>query len=283
MRRAAVVVGVLVAAAAQAQEPTPAAYGQAISKQEAIYHSKGAERPEGYIIDRSLAAYAEILPGEFTLALERLRPQDRWLDVGAGEAHAVLDYHSRRGRAEAVALSIEDRRTARWQKAASLRGDRLSYLSGRPLGEYSRRELGQFQVITDLLGGFSYTTDLTRYMERTLEVLVTGGSFYTVLQDVHSEAVDNKPHYAGYPYTTELRSPGGPEVKVCSWLRSISCVQVSCEFKDGWTPPVEVYHVRKVCGAARVPAMTTVRYREGTPPERTFRVKSLLAAPYSLR
>jgi hypothetical protein len=63
-----------------------------------------------------------------------------------------------RGRARAVAMSIEDRRTEKWQqRAASLGDDRIRYLSGKRLRQYSREELGTFQIITDVYGGFSYT------------------------------------------------------------------------------------------------------------------------------
>ena len=39
---------------------------------------------------------------------------------------------------------------------------------GKRLREYSPEEIGQFQVITDVMGGFSYTQDLSLFMEKTL-------------------------------------------------------------------------------------------------------------------
>jgi hypothetical protein len=110
-------------------------------------------------------------------------------------------------------------------------------------------------------------------MTKALEVLAEGGSLFTLLQDVHSAGVDNKPYYKGSPYLTELRTPAGEEVNVCSWLRSISCVEVTCEFRDGWYPPIEVYRVRKVCPAVSVPALEPVHFTAGTPPERGFVVR----------
>jgi hypothetical protein len=110
-------------------------------------------------------------------------------------------------------------------------------------------------------------------MSKALEVLDVGGSLFTVLQDVHSAGVDNKPYYKGSPYLTELRTPAGEEVNVCSWLRSIACVEVTCEFRDGWYPPIEVYRVKKVCSAVSVPALEQVHFTAGTPPERAFVVR----------
>jgi hypothetical protein len=59
-------------------------------------------------------------------------------------------------------------------------------------------------------------------------------------------------------------------VKICSWLKRIGCVEVTCEFKSDWTPPIESYRIRKVCADVRVPALQLVDFRSGTPPERRF-------------
>ena len=159
------------------------------------------------------------------------------------------------------------------EKAASLEANQIRYLFDKRLREYSPEELGKFQVITDVIGGFSYTENLSLFMERVLDLLNLNGSFYTVLQDVHSEAGTNVPFYKGAPFLTEMVNADGSEVKVCSWLKSISCVKVTCELKTGWKPPIEVFHVQKVCEDTAVPASVTVHYQAGTPPERRFQLK----------
>ena len=70
-------------------------------------------------------------------------------------------------------------------RAASLEKGQLEYLFNKRLREYSREELGRFQVITDVIGGFSYTEDLSQFMEKVLTFLEPNGSFFTLLQDVH--------------------------------------------------------------------------------------------------
>jgi hypothetical protein len=84
---------------------------------------------------------------------------------------------------------------------SSFGSDRLCYLSGKRLREYSEDELGKFQIITDVYGGFSYSQDLSLFMEKTLSFLQTGGVFYTMLQNVHLENGKNKPDTS---YQTEL-------------------------------------------------------------------------------
>jgi hypothetical protein len=263
-------------------------FDEELSKQEQLFRSRGEQRPEGYVIDRSLLSYIYMLSSAFGRSLADLGPKDRWLDIGAGRGQAILDYVAGRfdamhadqyerhdGKAQAVAISIEDRRTALWHQAvASLEPNRIRYLSGRRLREYSSEELGKFQLITDVVGGFSYTARLSLFVEKVLDLLELNGSFYTVLQDVRAPDGTNKPHYEGSPFQTEITKADGSELNICAWLKDITCVEVACEFKKTWQPPIEVFHIRKICNEVTVPALTTVRFEAGTPPERGFQLKN---------
>ena len=263
-----------------------AIFGDELSKQDDIYRSRGEQRPDGYVIDRSLLVYTYTLPDDFGRSLAKLGTKQRWLDIGAGRGQAIVDYFNgstdamfpgaaARGdaRAQVVAMSIEDRRTPLWNEtAAGIGGGKMKYLAGKRLREYAPEELGKFQIITDVIGGFSYTPNLSLFVERVLSILERGGSFFTVLQDVHGASAENKPYYDGSPYLTEIAAANGSEVRVCSWLKSIACVEVTCEFKPGWTPPIEVFGVRKVCDGVTVPPLVTIHYAAGTPPERGFRL-----------
>lgn len=264
-----------------------APFADEITKQENIYQSRGEKRPEGYVVDRSLLSYTHTLAAGFDRSLADLGPTDRWLDIGAGQGQAVLDYfesrfdrmhrdgheHAER-KAKAVAISIEDRRLPAWNEtAAKLGGDQLQYLPGKPLREYLPGELGRFRLITDVIGGFSYSTNIFDFMTTVLSMLETNGTFYSLLQDVHAENGANKPYYAGATYLTEIAGADGSEVRICAWLKSISCVEVSCNLKTDWIPPIETYRVRKVCDDVKVPTLTANRFLAGTPPERGFKLK----------
>ena len=265
----------------------PRTFRDEASKQAEIYNSAGQKVPEGYVVGRSLLAYGFTLSPEFRQSLANLGAQDRWLDIGAGEAHALLDYRTSKydvilqgsneggGKAQVVAMSIEDRRTPRWHEAAASLGEKqIQYLFGRRMREYSAEELGRFQLITDVLGGFSYTRYLSLFMVKALGVLAVNGSFYTLLQDVHSENGTNRPFYSGSPFLTEIVNSDGSEMKVCSWLKSISCAEVTCELKPDSSPPIELYRIRKVCNGVSVPQLVPVHFEAGTPPERRFQLKS---------
>ena len=96
-RLAVVIVIVLQAlglAAGWPQEPAPPRIEQEITKQEEIYRRQGADVPRGYITNRGLSDYAELLPSGFCDALGRLGSSDRWLDIGAGDGQAILAYYA---------------------------------------------------------------------------------------------------------------------------------------------------------------------------------------------
>jgi len=270
------------------QQPGSPTFDKEVSKQEAIYQSQGEKVPEGYVVGRSLLSYASFLSTEFDRSLANLGPTDRWLDIGAGEGQAILDYYTprydsmhlegreRRGKkARAVAISIEDRRTPRWHKtAASLEANQIQYFFGKRLREYSLEELGQFQLITDVIGGFSYTRYLSLFMEKVLSVLELNGRFHTLLLDVVPENATNRTSYPDTLFLTEIENADGSEVRVCSWLKSITCVEVTCESKTEWDRPIELYRIHKVCNNVTVPALVPLHFDAGTPPPRRFQLRN---------
>ena len=183
------------------QEPNDPRLDEEISKQDRIYQKRGDDVPRGYVTNRGLTNYAELLPAGFCAALGKLGSSDRWLDIGAGSGQAILDYYAAEAgaasgekcvgpgaKARAVAMSIEERQTDNWrERAASLGGDRIRYLTGKRLRQYSTEELGKFQIITDVFGGFTYTEDLSQFVDKVLSLLKVGGAFYTLLPGVHRE------------------------------------------------------------------------------------------------
>ena len=137
--------------AAWPQEPAPPRIDEEIAKQEKIYGSRGADVPSGYVTGRGLSDYAELLPTEFCDALGKLGSSDRWLDIGAGDGQAILDYYALEDdaapaekcarsliKARVFAMSIEDRRTDKWRQQAAIFGeDRLRYLTGKRLRDFA--------------------------------------------------------------------------------------------------------------------------------------------------
>src|SRR5512141_2535200 len=93
----AIVVQALGLRAGWSQEPTEPRLDEEIAKQGKIFQRRGADVPRGYITDRGLSDYAELLPTGFCDELGRLGNSDRWLDIGAGAGQAILDYYASKG------------------------------------------------------------------------------------------------------------------------------------------------------------------------------------------
>jgi hypothetical protein len=102
-----------------------------LSAQEKIYQSDDESLRGSYVVDRTLQNYARMLAPGFDDALAKLGPRDRWLDIGAGMGFAILDYYNpnydllhperngHRKKAQAVAISIENRKHLGWQVTAA--------------------------------------------------------------------------------------------------------------------------------------------------------------------
>ena len=121
-----------------------------------------------------------------------------------------------------------------------------------------------------MFGGFSYTEDLSQFVEKVLSLLETGGVFYTMVQSVHLEDGKDNPNTW---YLTELVDAAGRDVKVCSWLKKTTCVKVGCESKSDWDTPTELINIRKVCSDVSVPRMKLLKYEAGNPPGRRFQLE----------
>jgi len=119
-------------------------------------------------------------------------------------------------------------------------------------------------------GGFTYTDNLSRFVEKALSLLEIGGTFYTVLSSVHLENGKDK---LGTWYRTELVDEASRPVTVCSWLKQSTCTNVTCESKSDWTEPSELITIRKVCSGVTVPRTKVVEYIAGAPPGRRFQLE----------
>jgi hypothetical protein len=144
--------------------------------------------------------------------------------------------------------------------------------------EYPPGELGRFQLITDVIGGFSYTRYLSVFMENVLSILELNGTFFTLLLDVRPETEPDPALYRDLLFLTEIENADGSDVKVCSWLKRITCVQVTCELNTELKRPIELYRIQKVCDKVAVPSLLPLSYEAGTPPPRRYRLVSPRAA-----
>lgn len=166
-----------------------------------------------FVIRRGLLEYQDFLDvfprDNFSSRMRNLRPDQHWIDMGAGIAAPMLerlgaqydpidealripaawpDARARLPRMTGVVLSdnFKDSNVPR----ASLRtldnarqhfpSNQFSYRSGRRIEDYQNpvSELGRAQLITDVFGPAAYTRDLSRVLEQYTTLLEEGGAAY---------------------------------------------------------------------------------------------------------
>ena len=120
-----------------------------------------------------------------------------------------------------------------------------------------------------MYGRFTYTENLSRFLEKVLSLLEIGGAFYTVLPAVHLEDGTDK---LGTWYKTELVDAASRPIKVCSWLKQTTCTKVGCESKSDWDAPTQLIEIRRLAATLRFRART-FGAMAGAPPGRRFQLE----------
>lgn len=173
-----------------------------IMRNSALPHSNETQNRVVYRVDRGLdfysgyfselrVAWTNLLPlNEF---IKNLKPHQRWIDIGAGEAKAAGDYFNRvftGNFAHVVAVTVEAYRP-------QIRADaqnRFQYLTGRYFEDIPNEELGVFDVATDIHGAVAYSTRLSEVFQKAGEVLKKGsGLFFTILRRTRILDADCRP------------------------------------------------------------------------------------------
>lgn len=138
-----------------------------------------------FVTDRTLLwnrgdfprTYLRELGSSLVDRLRGLGSEHRWLDVGAGEALAMLQYllnssFPHKAELTAIAVSIPlDVRTQRIQAIAPS----FRYLVGR-IEDARAEELGEFDLITDVYGALAYSHDVSATLRAEISRLRVGGT-----------------------------------------------------------------------------------------------------------
>jgi hypothetical protein len=129
--------------------------------------------------------YVNAFGNSFVEKLRSLGAGDRWLDGGAGEAKAMIEYLEGGGQARCTATGYEIPKGASQSIEEASRKLHFNYISGKFFSEISTAELeldkfGRFKLITDLNGVLYYTKTLVEDLRRYLEILdINGKLFFT--------------------------------------------------------------------------------------------------------
>lgn len=139
-----------------------------------------------------------------------------WLDAGAGYAQAQQDLRAAGAKAKLIACGLKKPQAgqsgctsadddASLSSFEAAEGDRFQYVEGRVQLPHIREEIGKVDVITDMIGAFSYSHP-TLTLQAYADLLKPGGRLY--LQT--------------YAERFEIENPsGGPNLSLPDWLATI--------------------------------------------------------------
>jgi hypothetical protein len=133
---------------------------------------------DSYIQNRGLSDYRQILGSDFSKFLGSLTKNDLWLDSGAGNAIAMIDYLSIGGPARSLAIDAREPQNSVTLAALKKFPQQFTYQSGRYVQDYGPNELPSCKLITDVFGAVTYSSEVDVVFNRLLNALVEGGKLY---------------------------------------------------------------------------------------------------------
>jgi SAM-dependent methyltransferase len=224
--------------------------------------------------ERDLQVYEALFGPSFRKKLRTFKSRQRWLDAGAGKARAMTDFSRRYRRRERekplpalVAVGVKKPEDI----APSLLDQRrFRYLEGRFIEDIPDNELGHFDVITDLYGPFSYSTDISLILRKYLSLLRPGGVIY-LAASFNRSMKESDPEFIGPGLRrTTVLDENGHALSMEEWFDRIAGIEVKKTSPPGFIN--ETYEIRRLSGAPlpEISPLKLIHFKAHKPPERLF-------------
>jgi SAM-dependent methyltransferase len=216
-------------------------------------------RRNAFVVGRGLDEYSRILSPVFAEAAASLQGGQVWLDVGAGEARAMVEHLARGGKGRLVAIAVERPKTA-----SSLDGlarsnpGRFEYREGRYIEEYAAGELPAADLVTDVFGAFAYSPHPDVVLARVAAAMKPGGRLLThVIRGVTGPGGDG----------LGIADENGKEVPLERWLGAARGLRLARAIPRTMNAPIELVRTEE---PVEVPSLELVRFKAGGPPMRRY-------------
>ncbi len=234
--------------------------GLCVSSVQQLAMNSGMVRNSNFTHDRDLDSYLFQFGAPFEQALKARsdgKPQV-WIDLGAGEAHALRGFlaaHAgtrEHGKWQGVGVGVEAPKDAFYEQdlaAIHERGgaDAFHYRTGF-FANIPDAELPKADLITDYYGVLSYTDSFSRDFERSLALLKPGGKMILIME---------RPSF-------ELKV-GGKNVLFSDYVKQIGGVDMEPHDKTTVT-----FTIVRNEEPLRVPELTLTKLTSAKPPYREF-------------
>lgn len=167
-------------------------------------------KSNSFVTSRDLSEYRGGLHKGFKASLDSLKPQDTWIDLGAGKGNAATDYFKESAnpltKANVVLITYK---LDRWFGIPKFK-NKLSVMQGRLFEAIPALQIPKAKLITDFFGVLSYTRDLSRSLYLIFDRLEVGGELYIYSHNMNT-VIDY--HNKIYSLTDFLKQIEGLEVE----------------------------------------------------------------------
>lgn len=199
-----------------------------------------------FVTNRGFYEYKEILPADFALRVASLRPEQHWVDLGAGKANAQIEYLKGFSEPRTAALTTAVAyKLDRWFRPGSFDG-KLVIKEGA-FESHVTSTWQKADVVTDVFGVVSYTHDLQTSFQKIFDLLNTGGELYLAIT----------------PYATHFLVQGRA-LPMIDFLATIEGLRVEGRFGS--------IKVTKDKDQIKIPNLKLKSIKDDTPPYRYFEV-----------
>lgn len=215
-----------------------------------------------YVTQRSYYDYMKAFGDSFVDDMLTLNEKDVWVDLGAGTGQALKDFSDykkarKEKRPQLMGISTQDASYDTNEKS-------ISWLGGRLWEEIHQHELpAKIDRATDFYGILSYTDQVSNYMNEVFLRMPVGGKFYSYLSD--RDAIREE---------TSIFTPFFSAKSFVDYFCEIPNLQI--EEKVVWNyftlQKMRVITLTKL-GDVQFPELEMIKYKEGSPPHRTFKMK----------
>ena len=192
--------------------------------------------------------------------LEKLTPEDQWVDMGAGEGRALLDYlqdaHFPK-KAKIAAVSFKKPESV-LEKDIQAIDPNFHYFEGL-VENLEISQVGKAKLITDVYGPLHYTDDLSTVLQKYVDVLEPGGEILTPgFRQVGQDGKTNSIHFAV-----------GGTASYTYWLKEIPGLKV-IEIPITGDARNTALIIKKVSPEVKIPKLKLYHLYPGSPPWRIF-------------
>lgn len=262
-------------------------------------------------VRREFTNYAELFPQSFLNHISKLGAEGHWVDAGSGEGFAVEDFHS------STVLHLEsflkNAESSFWQRRKIVMDKpaveqasrelnrrapnekpritaiafqmerkppqipRVNFKTGRFFEDIPDSEIGQADIISDLYGVMSYSSQVDQVLKKYHRILKTGGRAYIFLGDYVQNPFEYSGWYASIP-KSEVTLKKDQKTSLLDWLMSVKGFRATVEHRlveiTGRSVPHFIQRstlvLEKISEEVEVPELRLLGSDDAKPPIRNF-------------